>query len=154
MTLKRKQAKIIPQDLKTRILQEALLPNSSIPKIAKYYNLSPKTIYNWRNKYHKKIYKSSNPKNSPNPIINIQDNFIELTTDLNTELSSLSPTPNKNKFPNSSNSLSQLNSIRQSNSLNQKSKISLSFNNFSLSLTGSFSPATLIRIINILGESC
>ncbi len=144
MTLKRKQAKIIPQDLKSKILQEALLPNSSIPKIAKYYNLSPKTIYNWRNQYHKKISKSSNP------IINTQDDFIELTT----ELSSLSPTPNKNKFPNSSNSPSQLNSPRQSNSLNQQSKISLSFNNFSLSLTGSFSPETLIRIINILGESC
>ena len=150
MTRKRKQAKIIPQDLKTKILQEALLPNSSIPKIAKYYNLSPKAIYIWRDKYHKKISKSSNLIKSPNPIINTQDDFIELTT----ELSSLSPTPNKIKSPNSSNSPNQLNSPSQSNSLNQESKISLSFNDFSLSLTGSFSPATLIRIINILGESC
>ena len=148
MTLKQRQA--IPQDLKTKILQEALLTNSSIPKIAKYYNLSPKAIYNWRDQYHKKISKSSNPATSTNTIINTQDNFIELTT----ELSSLSPTSNKIKSLNSSNSPNQLNLPRQSNSLNQQSKISLSFNNFSLSLTGSFSPATLIRIINILGESC
>ena len=95
MTLKQRQA--IPQDLKTKILQEALLTNSSIPKIAKYYNLSPKAIYNWRDQYHKKISKSSNPATSTNTIINTQDNFIELTT----ELSSLSPTSNKIKSLNS-----------------------------------------------------
>ena len=150
MTSKQQQGIKVSQDLKVKILQEALLPNSSIPKIAKYYNLSPKAIYNWRDQYHKKISKSSNPATSTNTIINTQDNFIELTT----ELSSLSPTSNKIKSLNSSNSPNQLNLPRQSNSLNQQSKISLSFNNFSLSLTGSFSPATLIRIINILGESC
>jgi transposase-like protein len=143
MTSKQQQNIKIPQDLKTKILQEALLSNSSIAKIAKHYNLSPKSIYNWRNQYYKKISDSSNTAaNSSDPTISTRGNFIELTT----KSSFLSP--NKIQTPNSSNLSSQ------PNSLSQQSKISLSFNNFSLSLTGSFSPVTLIKIINILGESC
>jgi transposase-like protein len=72
MISNQQQSQKLSQDLKTKILQEALLPNSSIPKIAKYYNLSPKFIYNYRNQYHKKISKSSNSANSSNSIINTQ----------------------------------------------------------------------------------
>ena len=48
------QAKRIPPKLKAQILTEILPPEASIPVIAKKYDLSSSTLYNWRSNYNNK----------------------------------------------------------------------------------------------------
>lgn len=73
------QAKRIYPKLKSKILSKILLPDSSIPKIAKEYNLSLTTLYGWRIDHVKKVTK--NLKNNQKLSKASENNFIELVSE-------------------------------------------------------------------------
>jgi transposase-like protein len=137
------QAKRIDPKLKSKILSKILLPDASISKIAKEYNLSSTTLYGWRIDHIKKL--TFDLKNNQELSKASENNFIELVSGdslgqeeglLSTKISSpLSATKNSNS---------------------KLSEISLIFNNnISLSLKGNINSSSLIKIINCLEEeSC
>lgn len=147
------QAKRIPPKLKAQILTEILPPEASIPVIAKKYDLSSSTLYNWRSNYNNKkaiktINHSDNKKVSKNNNHNncnfiellpeeslLQKKDLDLTLDLDpSPHSKISSTPMAN--PNISKSLSE---------------ISLTFNhNISLSIKGNINSSSLIKILSAL----
>ena len=126
------QAKRLPSKLKFQILSEILLPNASIPKIAKKHDVSSTTLYGWRSNHIKKISQ------------NLKNNFIELL-----------PEEDLPKEANSSldKAIPPISKIDNTSKL---SEISLTFNNnISLSLKGNINSSSLIKIINCLEEeSC
>jgi transposase-like protein len=65
----------VPDKLKSEILVEILLPNSSIPAIAKKYNLSSATLYGWRSNHNRSINHITRKQESSTVPAN---NFIEL----------------------------------------------------------------------------
>lgn len=120
------QAKRVDPKLKSEILNKILLPYASIPRIAEEYDLSSATLYSWR---------MNHLKNNQE----IKNNFIELVEqDLVKE-----------------DSLIKTSSASSTHKANNLSKISLIFNNISLSLKGNISTSSLTRILAILEEeSC
>lgn len=121
----------IPPKLKSQILEEILLPDSFIPKIAKKYNLSATTLYGWRS-YHRKL-------NCESKISDVtKNNFIELLPE--------------EELDNRSLPLSPLSSPKSKDP--KLSEISLMFNNISLSLKGNINTSSLIKILSALEESC
>lgn len=143
MTKPKPQAKRVPPKLKSQILAEILLPNSSIYKIAKKYDLSSTTLYCWRMDYFKEM--NQNLNNNEALLNNPEDNFIELVSE---EVVSQKEDILSNKT---------LPSISTSKNTKPKlSEISLIFNNdVSLSLKGNIKTSSLMRIINCLEEeSC
>ena len=76
ITKPRSQAKRIPLKLKSQILEEILLPDASIPEVAKKHNLSSTTLYGWRIDHVKRI--SQNLKNNQELSRDPKNNFIEL----------------------------------------------------------------------------
>ena len=77
------QAKRVDQKLKSKILREILLPNSSIPKIAKNYDLSSTTLYGWRLDHIKKL--SKDLRNTEGLSETSKNNFIELVSEDNVD---------------------------------------------------------------------
>ena len=73
------QAKRVDQKLKSKILREILLPNSSIPKIAKNYDLSSTTLYGWRLDHIKKLSKDLKNKEELSEISITLNNNISLS---------------------------------------------------------------------------
>jgi len=141
------QAKRIDPKLKSEILNKILLPDASIPKIAKEYNLSSTTLYGWRIDHIKKL--TFDLKNNQELSKASENNFIELVSeDLLEQKEDLLSTKIPTKIPSS------VSVAKNSNS--KLSEISLIFtNNISLSLKGNINSSSLIKIINILeGESC
>ena len=137
------QAKRIDPQLKSKILSKILLPDASIPKIAKEYNLSSTTLYGWRIEHIKKL--TFDLKNNQELSKTSDNNFIELVSEDGLEqkedlISSKIPL----SIPVAKNSNSKL------------SEISLIFNNnISLSLKGNINTSSLIKIVNCLAEeSC
>lgn len=59
ITKPKSQAKRIEPKLKSRIMSEILLPDASIPDIARKYDLSSTTLYGWRIDYNKKLGQGS-----------------------------------------------------------------------------------------------
>jgi transposase-like protein len=45
----------VPPKLRSQIMAEILLPNSSVSKIAKKHNLSSTTLYGWHRDHSQKI---------------------------------------------------------------------------------------------------
>ena len=151
----------ISSKLKSQILAEILSPNSSIPHIAKQYNISSTTLYGWRSKHHKKNLlntdnhttnnqeiprnnnnsNNSNNNNTSNSNDNSNNNFIELLTE---ELSTKSPSGvNSNKIVDRLDRLDE--------STKSLSEISLTFNhNISLSIKGNINSSALIKILSAL----
>ena len=123
------QAKRIAPKLKSQVLSEILLPNASIPRIAKKYDLSSTTLYGWRIN-HKKLNHNLDNSGSEAP----EDKFIELLTEEELDKSSLSPP------------------ISKSNS--KLSEISLILGNISLSIKGNVETSSLVKILAALEESC
>lgn len=125
ITKPKPQAKRIDPKLKSQILEEILLPNASIPKIAKKYDLSSTTLYGWRIDHIKKLTQ------------NLKNNFIELVpADLPKEDYS-----------------SKVLSLPAKTSNLKLSEISLIFNNnISLSLQGNINTSSLIKILSTLEE--
>ena len=141
MILKSQHGKI-PLELKSQILAEILLPDASVSKIAKKYDLSSTTLYGWRNDHIKKT--SQNSGNNQQSLGAPENNFIELIPEEDSspkEESSLSksPPPTLPIMPRASNS--------------KLSEISLIFNNnISLSLKGNIGKSSLIKILSALEE--
>lgn len=136
------QAKRIDPKLKSRILSKILLPDASIPKIAKEYNLSSTTLYGWRIDYVKKLtFDLKNNQESKDSV----SNFIELVS---------SDSLDQKKELISSEALPSVSVAKNGNS--KLSEISLIFNNnISLSLKGNINSLLLIKMINCLeDESC
>lgn len=137
------QAKRIDSKLKSKILSKVLLPDASIPKIAKEYNLSSTTLYGWRIDHIKKL--TFDLKNNQELSKDSGSNFIELVSgdsrDHKEKLISSKIPPSVCVAKNSNSKLSE---------------ISLMFNNnISLSLKGNINSSSLIKIINCLEEeSC
>lgn len=135
------QAKRIDPKLKSKILNKILLPDASIPKIAKEYNLSSTTLYGWRIDHIKKL--TFDLKNNQGLSKTSENNFIELVSedDLVQKEGPISP-----KVP----------SISEVKNNSKLSEISLLFNNnISLSLKGNINSSSLIKIINCLeDQSC
>ena len=131
------QAKRVDLKLKSKILAEILLPNSSISKIAKRHNLSSTILYVLRMDHFKKMSQDleNNQLLSKSP----ENKFIELACEedllSNKILSSTATDKNKNS---------------------KLSAISLIFNNdISLSIKGNIKTSSLMKIINCLEEeSC
>jgi transposase-like protein len=137
------QAKRIDSKLKSEILNKILLPDASIPKIAKEYDLSSTTLYGWRIDHVKKL--TFDLKNNQELSKASENNFIELVSeDELAQKEGLLST----KIPPS------VSVAKNSNS--KLSEISLIFNNnISLSLKGNINSSSLIKIINCLEEeSC
>ena len=134
------QAKRVDQKLKSKILREILLPNSSIPKIAKNYDLSSTTLYGWRLDHIKKL--SKDLRNTEGLSETSKNNFIELVSEDNVDqrddLLSSKILPSVSVSKNSPTRLSEI-------------SITLN-NNISLSLKGNINSFTLIKIINSLEE--
>ena len=134
------QAKRVDSKLKSKILREILLPNSSIPKIAKNYDLSSTTLYGWRLDHIKKL--SKDLRNTEGLSETSKNNFIELVSadnvDQRDDLVSREILPSVSVSKNSPSRLSEI-SIRFNN-------------NISLSLKGNINSFTLIKIINSLEE--
>ncbi len=137
------QAKRINPELKSKILSKILLPDASIPKIAKEYNLSSTTLYGWRIDHVKKI--TQDLKNNQELSKDSGSNFIELVSEdaLDQEGGLLST-----KIPPSV-------SVAKNSNL-RLLEISLIFNNnILLSLKGNINSSLLIKMINCLEEeSC
>ena len=74
ITKPKPQAKKITPKLKLQIMSEILLPDASIPDIARKYGLSSTTLYSWRVDHNKKLNEGSN--NSGSKVSG--DGFIEL----------------------------------------------------------------------------
>lgn len=72
ITKPKSQSKRIAPKLKSQIMAEMLVPNALIPDIAKKYDLSSTTLYNWRSDYNKKLNLKSDS------VSVMQNNFIEL----------------------------------------------------------------------------
>ena len=129
------QAKRVSSELKSQILREILQLNSHIPKIAKRYNLSSTTLYSWRSDYNKKFINDHHDVNVANR--KISGDFVELL-------------PEKESSGNSS----KINSDKIASLKSNQSKLSaiscMLDNNISLSLKGSISASSLIKIINCL----
>ena len=136
------QAKRIDPKLKTKILNKILLPDASIPKIAKEYNLSSTTLYGWRIDHVKKL--TQDLKNNQELSKASENNFIELVSQDGLEQKEdllCAKTP------------PSICAVKNNNS--KLSEISLIFNNnISLSLKGNINSLSLIKIINCLEESC
>lgn len=124
------QAKRIAPKLKSQVLSKILLPDASIPKIAKKYDLSSTTLYGWRIDHKKKLNQNLNNSGSEAP----EDKFIELLPEEELDKSSLSPP------------------IFKSNS--KLSEISLMLGNISLSIKGNVEISSLVKILAALEESC
>ena len=145
------QAKRVAAKLKSQILSEILLPNASVPAIAKKYNLSRTTLYGWRSNYNKKHIISinnrnnndSNEDNSNNNQEIPESNFIELVSEEGSGNNSLPKIPSSFYSPKPKNT-------------KLLSEISLIFNNnISLSLKGNINTSSLIKILGALEEeSC
>ena len=133
------QAKRIDPKLKSRILSKILLPDASIPKIAKEYNLSSTTLYGWRIDYVKKLtFDLKNNQESKDSV----SNFIELVS---------SDSLDQKKELISSEALPSVSVAKNGNS--KLSEISLIFNNnISLSLKGNINSLLLIKMINCLED--
>ena len=137
----RERAKVLTE-LKSQILAEILLPDASVSKIAKKYDLSSTTLYGWRNDYIKKT--SQNSGNNQQSLNIPENNFIELIPEEESspkEDSSLSksPPPSLAIIPVVSNS--------------KLSEVSLIFgDNISLLLKGNIRKSSLIKILSALEE--
>ena len=127
-------------------MAEILLPDSSIPVIAKKYNLSSTTLYGWRLDYNSKINnnKINNNiiSNSHQPLEDLrlpENNFIELLPE--EDIAQTKPCFPDPVLPHGQSSNSKL------------SEISLIFNNnISLSLKGNITKSSLIKILSALEE--
>ena len=131
----------VPPKLRTKILTQILLPNSSIPDIAKKYSLSSATLYGWRCDHKKKNISKGiiADQISSDPLSN-KSNFIELLSEeeLVNKSSNLAP-----KVTSKSKATSNL------------TEISLIIGgNISLSITGAINASSLIKILTALEESC
>ena len=141
MILKSQHGKI-PLELKSQILAEILLPDASVSKIARKYDLSSTTLYGWRNDHIKKI--GLNSKNNQQSSNISENNFIELIPEEDSSpkeesLLNKSPPPTLPIIPGACNS--------------KLSEISLIFNNnISLSLKGNIGKSSLIKILSALEE--
>jgi transposase-like protein len=137
------QAKRIDPKLKSKILSKILLPDASIPKIAKEYNLSSTTLYGWRINHIKKL--TFDLENNQELSKTSENNFIELVS---------SDSLDQKEDPLSSKISPSISVAKNSNS--KLSEIFLIFNNnISLSLKGNINSSALIKIINCLeGQSC
>ena len=124
------QAKRIAPKLKSQVLSEILLPDVSIPRIAKKYDLSSTTLYGWRIDHKKKLNQNSDDSGSEA----LEDKFIELLEEEELGESSLSPP------------------ISKSNS--KLSEISLMLGDISLSIKGNVETSSLVKILGALEESC
>ena len=139
----RERAKVLPE-LKSQILAEMSLPDASVSKIAKKYDLSSTTLYGWRNDHIKKT--SQNSGNNQQSLGAPENNFIELIPeeelsqkDPSLSESSLVTPPTLPIMPRASNS--------------KLSEISLIFGgNISLSLKGNIRKSSLIKILSALEE--
>ena len=119
MTNPKFQSKKISQKLKSQILSEILLPNSSISKIAKKYDVSSTTLYCWRMDYFKKMLQDLN-NNKEVSSNNLADNFVELVTedDLLKERKLL-PSGNSTSTSSNSNVLNPNPSLEVSNMISK-----------------------------------
>lgn len=138
MTKPKSQAKRVPPKLKSQILAEILLPDSSIYKIAKKHDLSSTTLYSWRMDYFKEM--NENLKNNGELSNNLEDNFIELALEEGlSQGEDVLSSETMPAIPASKDSKAKL------------SEISLIFNDdVSLSLKGDIKTSLLMRIINCL----
>ena len=135
------QAKRIDPKLKSEILNKILLPDASIPKIAKEYNLSSTTLYGWRIDRIKKL--TFDLKNNQELSKASENNFIELVSE--DELAQ--------KEDLTSPKIPLISEVKNNSKLSEISLMST--NNISLSLKGNINILLLIKIVNLLEEeSC
>lgn len=136
------QARRIDPKLKSKILSKILLPDASIPRIAKEYNLSSTTLYGWRIDHVKKV--TQNLRNNQKLSKTSENNFIELVSEDDLEQREDLISPRKTPL---------ISEVKNSSKL---SEISLIFNNnTSLLLKGNINSSSLIKIINCLeDQSC
>lgn len=127
------EAKRIDPKLKSKILAEILLPNSSIPKIAKRYDLSSTTLYGWRIDHIKKL--TQNLKNNQKLSETSENNFIELVSEDGLD--------QKGALP-STKIIPSISAVKNNNSNSKLSEISLIFSNdISLLLKGNINTSLL-----------
>lgn len=121
ITKPKSQSKRIAPKLKSQIMAEILVPNALIPEIARKYDLSSTTLYNWRSDYNKKLNLKSDS------VSVMQNNFIELGL-----------------LEESGGGLSS------SKARGSISEISLILNDISLSIKGNVSVLAVTKILNCL----
>ena len=70
MKSKKSRLQSIAPDLKSKVMEEILVPGVFVPDVAKKYGICSTTLYRWRREYNKKMVLNNSVRN----------NFVELVS--------------------------------------------------------------------------